>query len=103
MTSYHIELLEVVTGENGRVFVRYMHQLSEWTSLNGGMPQGTKPDPVIFLAKINDACEDPCVKVYKYVDDLTLLQCRQPGQRRSIQIFVNDLCEWSRENKMNLD
>ncbi|XP_071477419.1 uncharacterized protein [Diadema antillarum] len=88
--------------------VRYFQQLSEWISPHGGVPQGTKLGPIIFLAMINNACLDdpessPALSIYKYVDDLTLVECRQSEQRPVIQEAVDDLCEWSRMNNMDLN
>ena len=46
------------------------------SNLNTGVPQGTKLGPILFLVMINDACENIPIDCYKYVDDLTLLECR---------------------------
>ena len=39
---------------NRRQAVKIDSSLSEWVSVNGGVPQGTKLDPIVFVVIIND-------------------------------------------------
>ena len=58
--------------------VRYQNHVSEYITLKGGLPQGTKFGPLGFLAKFNEAvrnqCTDGRVQSLKYVDDMTIVQ-----------------------------
>ena len=83
--------------------VRYNSTLSDWSTLNAGVPQGTRLGPIIFLAMINDAQPFDQMHTFKYVDDLTLVECRQFNQQSNIQLAVNNLVEWSEANKMKLN
>ena len=56
--------------------VKYKQNFSDWQTLSCGVPQGTKLGPVIFLACINNAASSTRGSCWKYVDDLTLGECR---------------------------
>ena len=83
--------------------VRYHSNCSDWLTLNAGVPQGTKLGPLIFLSMINDANPSDRLHTLKYVDDLTLVECRSTGQLSYIQAAVDNLAEWSDRNKMKLN
>lgn len=83
--------------------VRYRSICSEWSTLNAGVPQGTRLGPIIFLAMINDVHPSDQIHTFKYVDDLTLVECRQANQRSNMQLAVNNLAEWSDQNRMKLN
>jgi hypothetical protein len=44
--------------------------VSEWVSLNGGLPQGSWLGPLIFILFVNDLKSDELP--HKYIDDLTV-------------------------------
>ena len=43
---------------------------SEWSFINGGVPQGTKLGPLLFIIMLTDL--QPVLPVVKYVDDTTV-------------------------------
>lgn len=88
-----------------RQCVRYNTAISEWTEISAGVPQGTKLGPIVFLAIINDASLDIVdpIRRYKYVDDLTLLECRDQRKDSNIQAAVTSLRDWSLRNQMRLN
>ena len=83
--------------------VRYKSTLSDWSEIHAGVPQGTCLGPVIFLAMINDASAPEGTTVYKYVDDITMVECRASNQQSSVQESVSGLASWSARNKMSLN
>ena len=65
----------IVTFLSGREqCVRYRGEISEWKTLKGGVPQGTRIRPLVFLTLINNAVTDTPLTTLKYVDDLTLVE-----------------------------
>ena len=83
--------------------VRYQSTMSDWSEIHAGVPQGTRLGPVIFLAMINGASAPQGTSVYKYVDDIALVECRSSNQHSSIQEAVSGLSSWSERNKMSLN
>ena len=76
--------------------------LSEWKNITCGTPQGTLLGPVAFLVMINDAAMNTEQRL-KYVDDLTIYQTCPvdgTGDGSMLQEFVNDVHQWSSQNKM---
>ena len=49
--------------------VKYNSTLSDWRTLNAGVPQGTRLGPIVFLAMINDFVPPHAIQSFKYVDD----------------------------------
>ncbi|XP_069975515.1 uncharacterized protein [Penaeus vannamei] len=56
---------------------RANNQISDEIDLHCGVPQVTVLDPLLFLIMVHDKI--PHVKIYKYVDDMTLALTHQPG------------------------
>lgn len=83
--------------------VKYMSTYSDWMKVTAGTPQGTLLGPIIFLCMINDACRESELPCWKYVDDLTLLECRKTTEPARIQENVNDLNNWTNNNDMRLN
>eukprot|EP00057_Strongylocentrotus_purpuratus_P020244 XP_011674718.1 PREDICTED: RNA-directed DNA polymerase from mobile element jockey-like [Strongylocentrotus purpuratus] len=83
--------------------VRYMSQLSDWMEISAGAPQGTRLGPLIFLCIIYDVFKDSDVQCLKYVDDLSLLECRKAADEPKIQEVVNELKKWTKDNSMKLN
>ena len=89
--------------ENRQQCVKYFGTLSDYKSNHSGVPQGTKLGPVLFLVMINDALCDSNIPYYKYVDDLTLLECRTQGQESELQFNISQFHQWALENNMKLN
>ena len=83
--------------------VKYQNTFSDWREIKSGAPQGTRLGPIIFLAMINDACNSESIPCWKYVDDLTLLECRNINAESNIQQAVDHLPSWSEQNHMRLN
>ena len=77
--------------------------MSDWSEIHAGVPQGTRLGPVIFLAMINGASAPQGTSVYKYVDDIALVECRSSNQHSSVQEAVSSLSSWSERSKMSLN
>ncbi len=74
---------------------------SSWLHINGGVPQGTKLGPLLFLVMINDL--HPVNSTTKFIDDTTLHEVKPligPGQ---LQHSIDTVIEWSKANDMNLN
>ena len=83
--------------------VKYKQAFSEWQTLTGAVPQGTKLGPLIFRACINNAADHAQSKCWKYVDDLTLSENRHINSLGKIQDDLNDLSDWAVENGLSLN
>ena len=79
--------------------VRIGDHSSEWMHLKGGVPQGTRLGPVLFILMINDLQLESC-KTYKYVDDTNALQISNDAQSDSLQLAANEASQWSKDNDM---
>ena len=84
-------------------YVKYMSTLSELKKLTAGAPQGTLLGPVLYLCMVNDACRDSQYPSWKYIDDLSILECRRVQDPSNIQNSVNELEHWTKENNMKLN
>ena len=77
--------------------------MSNWNTIDAGVPQGTKLGPILFLIMINDACEAAPIQYLKYVDDLTLIESRKLTQQPLMQDALNDFSSWTGNNNMKLN
>ena len=76
--------------------------VSDWLPVNGGMPQGTRVGPIVFLFMVNDLLEGR--RRVKFVDDTASWECcHVTGRDSSPQDVANDSAEWSKSNKMQLN
>ena len=76
--------------------------LSEWTSINAGIPQGTVLGPIGFLLHINDL-QTICRSV-KYVDDTTIWEaCATDFHDSNLQTASDQAAEWSKKNLMKVN
>ena len=84
--------------------VRYHSTCSDWVSLHAGVPQGTKLGPIIFLAMVNDV--NPSFQnstTFKYVDDLSIVECRNYNQPSELQKSMDYLLTWCDHNHMKMN
>jgi hypothetical protein len=72
--------------------VKIASTFSTWTTLTGGMPQGTWFGPYVFLILIDDL--HTIIDTFKFVDDVTLTEVvvKQPADSR-MQLAINQLAE----------
>ncbi|KAI8503384.1 hypothetical protein Bbelb_192050 [Branchiostoma belcheri] len=83
--------------------VRYRGSFSEWEYLSCGVAQGTLLSPVLFLVLIDDAASDTVTPVWKYVDDMNMLQTSRLQQPSTLQSDLDQLYQWSNRNHMLLN
>jgi hypothetical protein len=82
--------------------VKIHNYLSQWVTLNGGMPQGTWLGLYIFLILINDLTSTE-VQLDKYVDDVTATETLGRDDASSMQLVLDDIHHWSNINNMNIN
>ncbi len=75
--------------------------MSEWGQLNGGVPQGTKLGPILFLCMINDLSLN--LPTYKYVDDTSAVHISNNAQDNALQTAADSAAEWSKNMNMQLN
>ncbi|KAI8499050.1 hypothetical protein Bbelb_235030 [Branchiostoma belcheri] len=93
-------ICDFLTGRRQRVL--YQGTLSAWEDLTCGLPQGTVLAPIIFVAIINCATKDVRARDWKFVDDLTIIECRLLRQTSHLQEDLDTLERWSSESFMKL-
>ena len=83
--------------------MKYFGTLSDEKFNHAGVPQETKLGPILFLIMINDALANSHIPYYKYVDDLTLVECRIDGQQSELQTYLSLFHKWAFDNNMKLN
>ena len=83
--------------------MRYCGNLSETTTLKGGVPQGTKLGPILFLVLVNGALKTSNLKHLKYVDDITIIESRPRDAISEVQQTLDVFNGWCNENGMDLN
>ena len=86
--------------------VKVGNSLSSWSTLNGGVPQGTKLGPLLFIVMINDL--EVSLPMVKYVDDTTVSESLDnkdvvPGNETEINEVARQVLKYSVENNMKLN
>jgi hypothetical protein len=71
---------------------------SQWSSLSGGMPQGTWLGPYVFLALIDDL--HASLPLHKFVDDVTATEVIVPSTASQMQQTADQITQWSHLNQM---
>jgi len=71
---------------------------SDWSSPNGGMPQGTYLGPYIFLTMIDDL--KSLLQLHKFVDDCTLSEIIKKAGTSIMQQEIDSVDSWSSLNHM---
>eukprot|EP00057_Strongylocentrotus_purpuratus_P023181 XP_011677655.1 PREDICTED: RNA-directed DNA polymerase from mobile element jockey-like [Strongylocentrotus purpuratus] len=83
---------------------RYHGVLSTSLMPSGGVPQGTRLGPLIFLVLINDAlATTPMARRWKYVDDLTIAESRKMGDESAIATAITDFQLWCDDTQLRLN
>ena len=89
---------------NRRQLVKIGGFQSAWGSVNGGVPQGTKLGPILFLVMINDLeLKSPHTSHWKYVDDLTLSEYLSMRDQSTLQSDLDEIQQWAEQNDMRLN
>ena len=87
---------------NRRQRVRLAGDLSSWTTLVGGMPQGSWLGPLSFIVLIDDLVAG--LPIHKYVDDTTLSEfLSSTSQVSNIDSHINTLLFWTSHNSMKIN
>src|SRR5664279_4489786 len=73
--------------------VKIGNVLSGWSTLVGGMPQGTWLGIYFFLVYINDLQSD--ANLVKFVDDITVIEEIEKSGSSHMQSIVDQIVKWS--------
>lgn len=74
----------------------------EWSSVPAEVPQGTKLGPWLLIIKINDPSVQR-VSMWKYVDDIIILEVQEYSRPSIIQAAVDSLSRQSLSNDYQLN
>ena len=76
-------------------------EVSSWTSVLSGVPQGSVLGPVLFLGYINDLEEGITGSMLKCADDTKLFRkTREIGDKQNLQDDIDKLVKWSEKWQM---
>jgi hypothetical protein len=75
--------------------------VSEWVSLNGGLPQGSWLGPLIFILFVNDLKSDELL--HKYIDDLTVSEIFNKNEGSKMNNVLSEIQQWSARNFLNIN
>ena len=76
-------------------------QVSSWTSVLSGLPQGSVLGPILFLVYINDLEEWVTGKILKVADDTKLFRkAKEIGYKQHLQDDNDKLVKWSEKWQM---
>ena len=81
--------------------VKIKNFTSNWTTLNGGMPQGTWLGPYIFLIHISDL--QTTHHTFKFIDDVTVLEVIDKLDGSQRQTSIDTIAKWFFDNHMNIN
>jgi hypothetical protein len=75
--------------------------VSEWVSLNGGLPQGSWLGPLIFILFVNDLKSDELL--HKYIDDLTVSEIFNKNEGSKMNNVLSEIQQRSARNFLNIN
>ena len=76
--------------------MKLQDDFSDWLAINGGVPQGTKLGPILFLVMINDL--RLAMPTMKYVDDTTIFETIPRNSVSYLQTQADALSSWCESN-----
>jgi hypothetical protein len=75
--------------------------VSEWVSLNGGLPPGSWLGPIIFILFVNDLKSDELL--HNYIDDLTISEIFNKNEGSKMNNVLSEIQQWSARNYLNIN
>ena len=77
---------------------------SDWLEVPAGVPQGMRLGPWLFLAMINDLTlpKDSSL-MWKFADDITVSEIVNKSEQSALQIDIDHISTWSRNNLFQLN
>ena len=87
---------------NRRQAVRIGSVLSQWQTLKGGIPQGTKLGVVLFMVMTNNLLANWRLRT-KFVDDTSALEIIPRNSISLLNFAVSDIHEFANEHNMKLN
>ena len=90
--------------QNREQCVRWNGQLSNWSPISSGVPQGSVLGPILFGLVVNNfqpVCKNSLV--VKYADDITILHFIRSTSEDGLQAEWNNCVKWSFFNKLPLN
>ncbi|CAB3993699.1 Hypothetical predicted protein, partial [Paramuricea clavata] len=82
--------------------VRIGSVLSQWQTLMGGIPQGTKLGVVLFMVMTNSLLANWHLRT-KFVDDTSVLEIIPRNSISLLNFAVSDIHEFANEHNMKLN
>jgi ribonuclease HI len=93
--------------EDRKARVRFGSDRSGWRRMHQGLPQGSVLAPMLFLLYVNDLGQhtQPSVRYSGYADDLAVWSHSEniATAVASVQQALNDIAQWTDENKIILN
>ena len=74
---------------------------SEWTEINGGVPQRTLCGPELFIHMVADL--QTCVPNVEFVDHTTFVEICAKWELSELQDTADKIIEWSKRNHLNIN